>query len=246
MIVNSAEKGWQIIFQRNHALLAGAIACEINPAYRPPHWIETLSAILEHDDGLRDWHDGKHLDEHGHPLDFSQYSFDASQASRVIQEAHYKSSWITLLISMHTAAQYSGIKNQSALLQHFLHEQATLQQNLKDRFALTDQQAGQYYNFLRWCDALSLILCRNVLTDTPTTIGPLMNTQSHVIYKSQQPGVLHINPWCFSAYQFVLEIEMYELPQRTFCSHAALQQCLAHTPPKLQTWRIKKDLHPTF
>ena len=51
MIVNQVEQGWDIVFQRAHAILAAQIALGWKVSERPEPWTELVAAIADHDDG---------------------------------------------------------------------------------------------------------------------------------------------------------------------------------------------------
>ncbi len=240
MIVNSLENGWEIIFQRNHALLAGAIANEIQHKYRPPYWAETLSAIFEHDDGQTDWNEGSHITAAGRPLDFTMFELDLKQAQRVVKEARHKSRWITLLVSMHTTSLYSPLKNKSAELKQFLKEQTQLQKWLRHAFSLNKQEAERYYRFLRWCDECSLILCQNRLLNNQQKIeiGNLSNEKPNFIALAGDQ-VVQVTPWCFQAPSFKVSAEVYKIKTLIFPSSEALKKEIEATEPEIRTWEFK-------
>ena len=70
MIVTQTDTGWQIINQQAHGLLAVQIALHWQVDKRPVHWVETLIALTEHDDGQDNWEGRNHLTTAGAPLHF--------------------------------------------------------------------------------------------------------------------------------------------------------------------------------
>lgn len=50
MFTRYTEDGWEIILQRNHALLAAQICAHWKTSNQPKQWIETLIACADHDD----------------------------------------------------------------------------------------------------------------------------------------------------------------------------------------------------
>mgnify|MGYP000754117155 CR=1 FL=1 len=83
MIVNAVEKGWEIIYHRGHALLAAELAAHWRAADRPERWIETLAAIMQHDDMERE----REAEDHLTPIDrhaarFHDGSPDVGRANR--------------------------------------------------------------------------------------------------------------------------------------------------------------------
>ncbi len=242
MIVNSLENGWEIIFQRNHALLAGAIAQEIQHKYRPPYWIEMLSAILEHDDGQTDWNENSHITDAGRPLDFTLFELNLAQAERVVKEAKHKSRWITLLVSMHVTALYGNLQNKSVELERFLKDQVQLQKELRRSFSVKKETMENYYSFLRWCDECSLILCQNRLRniEQKMEIGSLYNEKTNYI---QHLGdhIVQVTPWCFESNNFKVSAEVYRLEKLKFASTKELKSNIEATQPDIRCWEFRKS-----
>jgi hypothetical protein len=242
MIVRERPSGVSIIFQRNHALLAGELAMAIHENYRPPRWTETLTAIVEHDDGQRDWQYKNHLSEEGRPLDFTEYSYDLQQAKRVVTEASHKSQWITMMVSMHVSALYSEVENQSPALRQFLEEQKNLQAKLGKRLQLGEDRRWHYYQFLRWCDECSLILCqgRYEKNQGKVKIGKLGVglPLSHLYH--YQTGEMSVEPWCFARDEFEVTAEIFSLKQKTFNSDQELKKKIEETVPEQRVWTFKR------
>lgn len=241
MIVNAKENGWEIIFQRNHALLAGEIACEIHPDFRPPHWVETLSAIIEHDDGQTDWSEHPHISDTGRPLDFTMHKLDIEQAKRVINEAKHKSQWITLLVSMHVTSLYTPIPNKSAELRQLLKDQVQLQKQLIKTFSLKKEEIKKYYSFLRWCDECSLILCQNRLINKmqKIEIGSLKSKKPNFIHRTQE-NIIQVALWCFTPGSFKVSAEVYKINQLTFASSQELKKMIDSVQPEIRYWEFQK------
>jgi hypothetical protein len=59
MIVKKSSEGLHIIWQSTHGLLAGKIAEQLKIKLRPKLWLETLVAIVEHDDQQLDFDEKK-------------------------------------------------------------------------------------------------------------------------------------------------------------------------------------------
>ncbi|UII26033.1 DUF3891 family protein [Fulvivirga maritima] len=239
MIVNRTNKGWDIIFQRNHALLAGNIAYLIAPRYHPPRWVETLCAIMEHDDGQQDWSISSRVSDKGEPLDFTAYECDLSQAKKVVAESFYKSKWIHLLVSIHTHSLYADIKNKSIELQNFLKEQEVKQKELTQELHLTKTEVDTYYAFLRWCDELSLQLCRRSSNNEVGTspVGSLNRQEENQLIISST-GQYTIDPWVFSHKEVKLYAEVYEIEQEKFSSDQVLKKYIEATIPYRKEWKL--------
>lgn len=240
MIVNKLTNGYEIIFQRAHGLLAGKIANEIASEFRPDHrrWLETLASIIEHDDGQRKWSQKEFLDESGHPEDFTEQDIDLAQARAVVNTARYKSHWMALLTSLHTTSLYQPFKHRENV-QRFLNDQLIFQKQLFREFGITKHEAQKAYKFLRWCDELSLLLCKNLLPDSTNTqcIGELPSgTPRYIGYNNH----LYITPWCFTKESIFLDVESYHVEKKQFTTETELQQYIENELPKVKKWTIKK------
>ncbi|NJN28748.1 MAG: DUF3891 family protein [Cyclobacteriaceae bacterium] len=242
MIVNPLQNGWEIIFQRNHALLAGAIALEMKQQFRPPHWPETLSAIIDHDDGQSDWTQSEHLSKEGRPLDFTMHGLDMEQVRRVVDEANYKSQWIKMLVSTHILSVYSSMDHKPRELETFLADQKKKQKKLLRYFQLTKKELMQYYAFLRWCDECSLILCQQRLVNVSQRIevGDLADGSSHFIYLKEN-NKLGVEPWCFESDQCCVSAEYHTIDQLSFSSTDELRERVLKAKTKKRYWEFEKE-----
>jgi hypothetical protein len=70
MIVTSHQKGWKIINQRSHGLLAAMLAYQYAIDLPNDIMVPTLIAIAEHDDGVEETTQNKNLTEVGAPRHF--------------------------------------------------------------------------------------------------------------------------------------------------------------------------------
>ena len=239
MIVNAVKEGWKVIFQRNHALLAGAIATQIRHQFRPPNWIETLCAIVEHDDGQVKWRDKNHLTEAGGPLDFTMKEFDAEQAHNVVIDAIYKSRWVALLTSMHTTSLYGLLAEKNPAVAEFIARQKKLQFKLRKAMSVSLQEMERYYRFMRWCDECSLILCQNRLhnEDQRLEIGSLAEEPANFIYRDGE--AVHVSPWCFENDHFEVSAEFQVIKQLHFNSTEEFKCFLDPGLRETEVWRFK-------
>src|SRR5690349_14696750 len=112
MIVNTHEKGWEIIYQQAHALLAAEIGFAWTPEKQPLHFMQTLAAIAQHDDGQKDWTGHYALTAAGAPANFTQLPFALQQAKQVMKEARFQGRWRSLLTSMHLSFLYEDLRGQ--------------------------------------------------------------------------------------------------------------------------------------
>lgn len=241
MIVNPSDKGWNIIFQRSHALLAGKIAMQWKTSQRPERWIETLAAIIDHDDEQKDWRKGEHLTEAGAPMDFTILELDLEQAKNVVDNARYRSRWIALLISMHTSALYEKMRGQSKDLDDFLDEQQSYQQKLRFSLKVKKEAAERTYRLMFLCDACSLVLCKNEVPagGRKLELGICPDGQSCFIYAKHE-DLLSIDPWLFEVNQFQVSVEIFHLDQLAYKNDRELYEALDRAEIQVKHWQFQK------
>lgn len=241
MIVNPSERGWDVIFQRAHALLAGQLAIQWNIRERPTRWTETLAAIIDHDDGQKDWRKGAHLTEAGAPMDFTIPVFDLEQAKNVVDHARYRSRWIALLISMHASALYEKLRGQNKAIDAFLDEQHGYQTKLRESLQVKKEEAEHAYRLMFLCDACSLILCKEEVPagGRKLELGEGPGGQSHFIYAKDE-FTFSVNPWPFETTRFQVAIELFHLDQLAYKSDHALYEALDRAEIQEKKWYFEK------
>ncbi len=164
MIVLSNQKGWKIINQRSHALLAAMIAYQYNIDLPNDILVPTLIAIAEHDDGVAETREDKNLTDAGAPRNFtvgdSAKKADIKQKLNVMEMASAKSQLNALLTSRHIDFIYSDTDEASdKKLKKFLKDQAINRSNILKNLNINKDFAQRLYRFVEWCDAFSLLIC---------------------------------------------------------------------------------------
>ena len=213
MIVNKSVLGIHIILHEAHGLLAGKIANIIQPDLRPIHWFETLIAVTEHDDRQLNFKEKDYLSDIGVPLDFTEERSSVNEVmqrmKRILESSENKSLWIKLLISYHLEFIYSDLAEESQQINNFLKEQVTERKAILKHYHLSDKKARSYYEFLRFCDRLSLILCNDETPECERVleINTSINGDTYFIKKNDEEQLI-ITPWIFSAAEFELSIEL--------------------------------------
>lgn len=243
MIVNTSNEGWEIISQYAHGLLAGRIAEQIQLRSRPKNWVETITAIIEHDDNQIDLDMKSCLSENGSPMDFtlSKASSQDATVKRVqslMEVSRYKSRWIALLISAHLDFLYNNA-DAGADMKKFLKDEKKFRKNTIKIFDVSEQQLHDYYQVLRFCDRLSLILCKN---QVPTLgrkleINKSIDNKTYFVSQDAAENTL-VEPWCFEKPSFTVSVESRYLQQPTFASGSALKKALAKAPVTLKQLTI--------
>ena len=105
MIVASHQKGWKIINQRSHGLLAAMLAYQYAIDLPNDIMVPTLIAIAEHDDGVAETLQDKNLTATGAPRHFlvsdESSKTDLKQYENVMEIATSKSQLNALLTALH-------------------------------------------------------------------------------------------------------------------------------------------------
>lgn len=241
MIVNATDQGWDIIFQRTHALLAGKIAMHWQDKPSPERWVETLAAIIDHDDGQKDWRQGTHLTDAGAPMDYAIQVVELAQARRVVDNARYRSQWIALLTSMHTSALYERLRGQNSETDAFLDEQLSYQKKLQHSLKIGKKAAEATYNLMFLCDACSLILCKDEVPagGRKLEIGHTPDQKSLFIYE-KNANLYSVTPWPFEPHSFHLSVEVFQLEQMTFKDDQELYEALDQAKTFTKAWTFER------
>ncbi|GAA4404896.1 hypothetical protein GCM10023187_22760 [Nibrella viscosa] len=241
MIVTSTDTGWEVIHQQAHGLLAFQLAMQWHTDKRPIHWHETLVALTEHDDGQDPWEGQNHLTTAGAPMDFQILEYSVEQCRNMIRIGLEKSRWNALMLSMHTSFLYESKRGQDPELDAYLDQQRKNQQMWRKQCQASKLEAEYAYNFLQWCDALSLILCQGQVPPEERRLevsaGP-----DKVPYFIQQrkDNTLLINPWPFQDSQFAVHVEIHQVQQLRFRNDQELFDALQEAPVTQGEWVFRK------
>lgn len=237
MIVTQINTGWQLINQQAHGLLAVQFALHWQIDKRPKHWVETLIALTEHDDGQDAWEGRNHLTTAGAPLDFQLLQYSTEQCKQMIQIGLQKSRWNALLMSMHTSFLYEPKRGTDKALDEFLDQQTTNQTKWRKEANATKAEADYGYAFLQWCDALSLVLCMDQVPPEgrrlEVSVGP--DGVSYYIRKRVNES-LSLEPWPFDAPTVEVHVETFKVEQLAFKNDKQLYNALQDAPVVMKTW----------
>lgn len=162
MIVNYTEKGWQIVTQRAHGILAAQLAAQWKVSERPDRWVETLLAIAEHDDAEVELGGENLLTGTGGPLNFDMKEFDLEHCEKLSMLTITKNKYIALLTSLHMEFLYHEDAETNIKAKTFLKEQAVFRKRWTQELNLTEKKVLRIYDLVEWCDACSLLLCEEV------------------------------------------------------------------------------------
>jgi hypothetical protein len=236
MIVNLQPTGWEIIYHRAHALLAAQIAGLWPLDTRPHYRYETIAAISHHDDLEKEW-EGDQLTPAGAPLDFTlERQGGAERLQQHVDESLYRGRWVALLTSMHLCFLHQG-REKEADIAHFLNTQRQLQQQWREELDVNEDTAKSAYDFMRWCDRLSLILCQHQVPagGRQLEIITMATGESYSLFQ-QDSGTLGITPWPFARDRATVTVEACDLSQLAFESNEALTEALKSAPRRVLSW----------
>jgi len=243
MIVNQFDDGWEIIYQRSHALLAAELVSFWQEKYRPQRWLETLFAIVQHDDEERYWDESRHLTKTGMPLDFRRATTETNlkQARYVLTLAEQQSRWMALMISCHNTFLMDKHRGEDDEVDKFLEEQDKNQQRWRRSLDVSKSTVEDAYALVRWGDRLSLILCERALPDRQRKldITPLPDGEMSTIYQ-REDETLRVDPWIFVADEFTVKLEVRRLRQAAFESESELDNALENALVETDGWHFVK------
>jgi hypothetical protein len=241
MIVNQTDTGWQIINQQAHGLLAVQAAMHWRTDKRPVHWIETLIALTEHDDGQDPWKDRNHLTTAGAPLHFQILEYSVAQCHKMIEIGLQKSRWNALMLSMHTTFLYEQKRGTDSELDKFLDQQMTNQVKWRRQYKATKAEADYAYAFVQWCDALSLVLCLSQLPSESRRLEVSKGPDDEPYFIFQRPDKsLGLEPWPFDVLEFSVHVETFQLDKLAFQDDNELYNAMQDAPMMLKEWMFKK------
>ena len=241
MIVKSIPSGWEVIYQRAHGLLAAKLAFFWKVADRPPHFVETLLAIAEHDDGVPESRIPENLTKAGAPKHFQLLGRSAEQHSSVMEISRSKSRWNALMTSLHMTFLYQDQKAEDADIKKFLNEQHKFQEGVLKGLKFSRKEAEKHYRFVEWCDALSLLLCMDKIQSEQRrmdiSIGP--DSTMYQIWEDEKEN-LRVEPWPFEPDSFEVSVEYRELTQLAFKDSQELNACLKTAQIYSRVWKFRQ------
>lgn len=159
MICQRLEQGWEVITQRNHALLSAEMLADWRAESRPQPWSQLLNACAQHDHGWMEEHLDPLLDDGGSPLDFLSLPFEVTLeiAWRNLRNAEAQSRWCAILVSRHIEYLFRGKDDRQA--QDALTELVSQREAWMADLDLHPSRVEELYELLCWADTFSLLLC---------------------------------------------------------------------------------------
>ncbi|KAA6436907.1 DUF3891 family protein [Dyadobacter flavalbus] len=240
MIVNYQEKGWQIISQRAHGLLAGQFCYHWKNDMRPERWLETIIATTEHDDAFNEFvNDDNLINENGGPINFKMRVFEEAKCDELLQLALSKSRYIALLTSRHIQFLYQNSEQKNA--RAFCKMLEKWDRKWLKETGIKKEEITRAYAILEWCDALSLLICQQQIQPENRKIeisGGPDNLQYQLWSKNESE--LTIEPWPFITDSFRITYESKLVSKLTFKDVKEFREDLKDAPLTVHTFQISR------
>ncbi|SHG95840.1 Protein of unknown function [Flavobacterium micromati] len=224
MIVASHAKGWKIIYQRSHGLLAAMLAYQYEIDLPNDIMVPTLIAIAEHDDGVAETLENKNLTQAGAPRHFlvndDSKKIDIKQYINVMEIATSKSQLNALLTSLHLdfiCGDPSDGQDQN--LKTFLKEQVKNRKAILKHLNIDKKYVTRLYRFVEWCDAFSLLICMDKIQPEGRKMEVSESPDgdmSQTFYKAENK--ITVEPWVFKNETFTVFYEYRIVEQLRFKS----------------------------
>ena len=246
MIVASHTKGWKIITQRSHGLLAAMLAYQFDIDLPSVIMVPTIIAIAEHDDGIAETLANKNLTDAGAPrhflVDDDSNTTDLKQQLNVMETATSKSQINALLTSMHIDFIFDAKKGgPDKELNDFLKAQEKSRKQILKHLDIDSKYSERLYRFVEWCDAFSLLICMDriqpegrkmEISETPD------GTVNQTFYKSE--NVISVDPWPFKNETFTVFYEFKIVEQLKFKSVEEFDALCSQTQVQRQEFIFEK------
>ena len=224
MIVSSHQKGWKIITQRSHGLLAAMIAYQYNIDLPVEIMVPVLVAIAEHDDGVTETLAHQNLTEAGAPRNFSvaegNTNTDIIPLLSLIEIGNSKSQLNGLLSSLHLKFLYDGDKRKTDKgLDDFLKDQEQYRTTVLKNLHIDKKFVARLYRFLEWSDAFSLLICLDKIQhfERKMEISKSPDGDMNTVHYKPNKDIC-VEPWPFRSPLFKVFYEYKILEQLQFNS----------------------------
>lgn len=246
MIVASHNKGWKIINQRSHGLLAAMLAFQYDIDLPNDIIVPTIIAIAEHDDGVAETSENKNLTEAGAPRHFlvsnESSETELKQYHNVMEMASAKSQLNALLTSMHINFIFKDKKlDEDKVLSDYLNEQQRNQKDILKNLKINKKYAERLYRFVEWCDAFSLLICMDKIQPDGRKMEISQSPDGEMnqtFYKAE--NVIAVEPWVFKEDTFTVFYEYKIVEQLRFSSVQEFDEVCKKTVVQRQEFTFSK------
>ena len=247
MIVISHQKGWKIINQRSHGLLAAMLAYQYAIDLPNDIIVPTIIAIAEHDDGLNETAQEKNLTVAGAPRDFrvsdETKKSDLTQQLNVMEISSSKSQLNALLTSLHMKFLYSGEQQKEDKdLDDFLTNQEKFRASILKNLKIDKKYADRLYRLVEWCDAFSLLICMDKIQPEGRKMEVSESPDGDMNQTFYTPNnEISVEPWCFKNDTFTVFYEYKILEQLKFDSIEEFDAVCKSTPVQREEFTFCKS-----
>jgi len=228
-------------------LLAQRIATSLDVPRELPYWFETQVAIGVHDDLHQVYEKGKreHLTHAGAPRDFTLVPMkDEDRAVKMqdrIDESFRKHSWLGVMQSKHAESLYRG-EDTGNEMQRMLDMEKKRREFMLTQLHIDPTIVQQTYDWMHFCDRLSLILCGDDV--------PAMNRRLEIITNDEgtrfdiwqdERDRIRVSPWPFVEVKVELSVEYRTVKQLSFVDDAELGDALKACQVELRQIVIEEN-----
>ena len=248
MTVSAITNRWEIIFHKAHALLAMNIGLNLQSRFWPiqKYWAAGMESIGEHDNDQPKWKDRNNLTASGAPRDYRQHGeVNLEQANAVVRSVKYKSSFIVLMVSAHFQKLYG--KSEEPEVLKFLEGSKKSHEEILLHLRLKKEEVSQCYEFLRFCDDLSLALCQNDCDNAkePVEIDPISGDEKIKLSKLPN-GEFQLEPWVFEKDEIAFHIDYFTTNTNSYSKDEELKNDLDLLHPLEKGFVFKKQGHTSI
>ena len=246
MIVLSHQKGWKIINQRSHGLLAAMLAYQYDIDLPNDIIVPAIIAIAEHDDGVEETTQERNLTEVGAPrhfmVDDGSNKTDLTQKVSVMEISSSKSQLNALLTSLHMKFLYSGSDTENDKeLDIFLKDQEKLRKDILKNLDIDKKYAERLYRFVEWCDAFSLLICMDKIQPEGRKMEVSECPDGNMNQTYYKPNKdISVEPWVFKNDSFKVFYEYKILEQLKFDSVEEFNEVCKNTDVQRQEFIFSK------
>ena len=159
-----------------------------------------------------------------------------------LEDSLYRGRWVTLLTSMHVCFLNQDKREISADWRSFLETQVHNQEQWAKELGIAKEEADRSYQFMRWCDRLSLILAQQQIPDGGRALEITHGIdQQRYDLRCLENGNLTVEPWPFENDEFTVNVECCHLSKLKYDSNDALTTALKQAPIAIREWTFTKQ-----
>lgn len=246
MLINFIDEGLEVISHPAHGLLSGKIADQIHSSFRIGNWLETLTAIIEHDDEQLSPKQKNCISKIGMPLDFLNNSLSPEKslqhAKAVFDKVLLKSSWSAMLLSHHLEFLYADTAKESIDFRNYLNSFKQFRASTCTLHNVEPKDVEQLYQIMVFSDRLSLILCQNEIPELGRELEINRSVDgSRFFIKELDDGCLTVRPWVFESDHFKISVDTRLVKEIKFKDENNFTKALSIAPIIIKKWKFSKS-----